>query len=177
MRTTHRFLIDDDYITHAQRLTIAQNKTLRLLYQTWWVHWLPRIVFALGAIVFAFIENFRYMALLFGLFLILSFAGEMFTRRNLAKARGRLRSKGSTSIFTMDDQGLDASGFYGTSHLKWEAMLQPTVYPDGVLIKLSRVSMIWLPDSALIEGTQADVRQLLAANIKVISSNRPAPDP
>jgi hypothetical protein len=77
----------------------------------------------------------------------------------------------------MDDQGLDACGFYGTSHLKWEAMLRPVIYPDGVLIKLSRGSMIWLPDSALIEGTQADVRQLLTANIRVISSNRLASNP
>jgi hypothetical protein len=45
-------------------------------------------------------------------------------------------------------------------------MLQPAIYPDGVLIKLSRVNMIWLPDNALVEGLPADVRQLLAANVK-----------
>jgi len=45
-------------------------------------------------------------------------------------------------------------------------VLEPVIYPDGVLIKLSRVNMIWLPDSALVEGSPAEVRQLLAANVK-----------
>ncbi|MFL6600871.1 MAG: YcxB family protein [Steroidobacteraceae bacterium] len=67
----------------------------------------------------------------------------------------------------MHDEGIDTSSALGNSHLKWTIMLQPAIFQDGVLIKLSRVNMIWLPDSALVEGSAADVRQLLAANVKV----------
>jgi hypothetical protein len=45
-------------------------------------------------------------------------------------------------------------------------MLKPVIYPNGVPIKLSRANMIWLPDAALVEGSPAEVRQLLAANVK-----------
>jgi hypothetical protein len=50
--------------------------------------------------------------------------------------------------------------------LKWVAVQEPVIYSNGVLIKLSRLSMLWLPDQCLIEGTPAEVRQLLAENVK-----------
>jgi hypothetical protein len=42
MKTTHRIVLTDVYIAEAQRLSIAQNKTLKFMYQTWWAWWLPR---------------------------------------------------------------------------------------------------------------------------------------
>jgi hypothetical protein len=33
-------------------------------------------------------------------------------------------------------------------------------------VKLSRLSMLWLPDQSLFEGTPAEVRQLLPDNVK-----------
>jgi hypothetical protein len=143
------------------------NTTLRLLYQTWWVVWLPRLVLFACVVSSPFVEVLRPVAALCGALLVLSFGGEVLKRRGLAKARERVRTKGSTNTVTMDDQGIDTSSALGTSHLKWAIMLPPAIYPDGVLIKLSRVSMIWLPDQALVEGTPAEVRQLLAANVKV----------
>ncbi|HVB56545.1 MAG TPA: hypothetical protein VNE63_08960, partial [Candidatus Acidoferrales bacterium] len=44
MKTIHKFVMTDEYIAEAQRLSIAQNKTLKFIYQTWWAWWLPRIV-------------------------------------------------------------------------------------------------------------------------------------
>jgi len=166
MRTTHRILVDDEYIAATQRLSISQNKTLRLIYQTWWVVWLPRALFFAIVVSSLFVEILRPTAALCSALLALSFGGEAFKRRSLAKARERVRTKGSTNIVTMDDQGIDTSSALGNSQLKWTIMLQPAIYPDGVLIKLSRVNMIWLPDSALAEGSPADVRQLLAANVE-----------
>jgi hypothetical protein len=166
MKTTHRFVVDDEYIAKAQHLSIAQNKTLRLLYQSQWIKWGPRCIFLVGAVVTPFIEGFQFLTVFFMFMLGLSFVGEMHGRRSLARARKGVRSKGSVSTYSLDDQGIDISGAFGTSHLKWEAMLQPAVYPDGVLIKFSRVGMSWLPDSALIEGSPADVRQLLAVHVK-----------
>jgi hypothetical protein len=43
LKTTHRIALTDDYIADAQRLSIAQNKTLKFVYQTWWSWWLPRV--------------------------------------------------------------------------------------------------------------------------------------
>jgi hypothetical protein len=65
----------------------------------------------------------------------------------------------------MDENGIDIVGALGNSHRKWEAMLPPAITPDGVLIELFRVSGMWLPDRALVEGSPSDVRQLLAANV------------
>ncbi|MFL6603675.1 MAG: YcxB family protein [Steroidobacteraceae bacterium] len=115
---------------------------------------------------FLFVEVLRPAAALCGALLVLSFGGEAFKRWSLAKARERVRTKGSTITVTMDDQGIETSSAFGTAQLNWKIMLEPVIYSDGVLIKLSRVNMIWLPDTALAEGSPADVRQLLAVNVK-----------
>jgi hypothetical protein len=104
-------------------------------------------------------------------FLALSFVGEIIGRVSLAKARKRTRFKGSTSTFSMSDAGVDVLGANGNSHVKWLVMLKRAIYPNGVLIKLSRVSMVWLPDQMLIEGSPADVRQLLAEHVKDAAPN------
>jgi hypothetical protein len=46
LKTTHQFVLTDEYIADAQRLMIAQNKMLKFLYQTWWMWWLPCVVVA-----------------------------------------------------------------------------------------------------------------------------------
>jgi hypothetical protein len=45
-------------------------------------------------------------------------------------------------------------------------LLKSVIYGNGVLLQFSRTVWIWLPDQALIEGSAADVRQLLAENAK-----------
>ena len=130
----------------------------------WWVQWVARIIIV-GFIIYSLMNHIVSTAALFGVFLAISFLGEWFGRRNLAKARDNVRAKGSTTVVSMSEQGVDIDGALGNSHLKWPAMLQPTIYPQGVLMRLSRLSAMWLPDETLIEGSPADVRQLLARNI------------
>lgn len=166
MRTTHRILVNDEYISVSQRLLIAQNRGWRLIFQAWWVRWLPRVVLLAFVVTSFFVQILRPAAVLCGVLLALSFGGEAFKRRSLAKARERVREKGSTISVTMDDQAIETSTAFGASRLNWKIMLEPVIYPDGVLIKLSRVSMFWLPDAALVEGSPADVRELLATNVK-----------
>jgi len=165
MRTVHRIVLSDEYIAEAQRLTIAQNRTLRLMYQTWWVWWLPRVVIV-GLLGFLLIEKLTFDAVLLGAFLVLSFFGELFSRRTLARARDRTRAKGSTTTLAMDENGIDAVGALGNTHLKWTAILPPAITPDGVLIRLSQLNGMWLPDKALVEGSPSDVRPLLNVNVK-----------
>lgn len=112
------------------------------------------------------------MALL-GAILVVSFTGEWIGRRNLAKARNRVRGKGTTTTLSMDEQEIAIENVNGNSHLKWSAMLQPAIYADGVLIKFSRLAMVWLPDQALIEGSPADVRKLLSENVTDSSAATP----
>lgn len=166
MRTTHRILVNDEYIGTAQRRLIARNRGWKLIYQKWWVRWPPRVALFAFVVTSLFVETLRPVAALCGALLLLSFGGEAFKQWSLAKSREGVRTKGSTNIVTLDDQGIEASTIFGTSHLNWKIVLEPVIYPDGVLIKLSRVNMIWLPDSALVEGSPAEVRQLLAANVK-----------
>ena len=64
----------------------------------------------------------------------------------------------------MSDEGIDIAGAYGSSHLKWKGLHSQVVKPDGILILFSNISGLWLPDTALAEGTPGDVRELVAAN-------------
>ena len=164
MKTTHKFVMTDDYIKEAQRRSIAQNKTLKFFYQTWWAWWLPRIAMVVIMIV-AYLLNLGSTVALFAVLFVISFTGEWLGKWNLAKVRKRVRTKGTTSTVQLNDQGVDIEGVNGNSHLKWSAMLRPAIYPDGVLIKFSRIAMVWLPDDALIDGSSEDVRRLLAKNV------------
>jgi len=169
LKTTHQFVLTDEYVADAQRLMIAQNKTLKLLYQTWWVWWLPRVVLA-GVIIYCLSHHLESPAAVLGVFLVIHFWGQWFGRRTMARARKNTRTKGSTTVVSMNDQGVDIDGAHGTSHLKWLAMLQPIICPQGVLIKFSRLAGLWLPDHALIEGLPADVRKLLAEKVKDLAA-------
>ena len=145
MKTAHQIVLTDEYIVEAQRIAIAQNTVLRLMYQTWWIRWIPRFIFAGAAIVF-WLLNSSFFALFLALMFGLSFLGPYLLRRNLAKARGQFRAKGTTTTVSMDANGIDTLGAFGNSHLIWIAVLKPAIYSNGVLIKLSRLSMLWLPD-------------------------------
>lgn len=171
MKTTHQIVLTDEYIAEAQRLAIAQNTTLRLMYQTWWFVWIPRFIFLGSAIVFWLLSYPYFIVLFFALMVGLSFLGQFLLRRNLTKARRQFRTKGTTTTVSMDANGIDTLGAFGNSHLKWVAVLKPAIYSNGVLVKLSRLSMLWLPDHCLCEGTPAEVRQLLADNV-----NDPTPE-
>jgi hypothetical protein len=165
MKTTHQIPLTDEYIAETQRLGIAQNTALRLTHQTWWVTWSARFILAGAAITFWLVTDSVLYALFLLLMLGLSFLGNYMFQRSLVKARKNSRTKGTTSTVSMDENGIDLRGAFGNSHLKWVALLKPAIYPNGVLIKLSRFSMLWLPDESLSEGTPADVRQLLGQHV------------
>ena len=157
---------DDASIAAAQRIIIAHNMALRLVYQTWWTWWLPRfavigIVGGLAAEGLNFHWNFYAFITAF---LLLSVFGEYWAHRSLGHARARAKQKGSTTSITMSDEGIDIAGAYGSSHLKWKGLHSQVVKPDGILILFSNISGLWLPDTALAEGTPGDVRELVAAN-------------
>jgi len=173
MKTVHQLLLSDEYIAESQRINIAQNRTLRFLYQTWWVWWLPRIIFA-GVMVFCLAFRQLWEAGLFGGALLFSFLGERSSRRSLLKARSRVRAKGTTTMVSMHEQGIDIVGALATSHLRWEALRHSVVMSDGVLIKITSAHGLWLPDCTLVEGTPEEVRQLIsvkAGNSQVAPKN------
>jgi hypothetical protein len=165
LKTTHQVVITDEYIAKAQRVSIAQNKALKFLYQTWWARWLPRAVLV-ALMIYLYLMNLGSTVMVLAAALAFSFGAEWFGQRSLAKARNRVRGKGTTTTLSMDDHGIDIEGANGESQLKWSAMLPPAIYADGVLIKFSRFAMVWLPDDALIDGSPADVRNLLAEHVK-----------
>lgn len=172
MKTTHQIVLTDEYIAEAQRLSIAQNKTLKFMYQTWWVWWLPRVAMV-GFIIFCVANHFDWnVTALFGGFLVLSFLGEWAGKYGLAKARKRTRFKGSTTTVSMDESGVDVVGESGNSHAKWSGILPPVVHPNGVVVKFSRFAIVWLPDRALVEGSPEDARKLLSDNVKDSKTNR-----
>jgi hypothetical protein len=166
LKTTHRIVLTDEYIAEAQRLAIAPNKPLKFIYQTWWSWWLPRVAM-LGFIVYFLANGFDWsLTAMFGAFLALSILGEWLGRRGLAKARKKTRFKGSMTMVSMDENGVDMVGETGNSYSKWMLMLPPAIFTNGVLVRFTRLGWIWLPDQALIEGSPDDVRRLLAENVR-----------
>ena len=113
-------------------MAISQNKMLKVFYQTWWAWWLARVVIVPFMIILYLMNLGSTMALL-GVILVLSFSGEWLGRRNLAKARNRVRGRGTSTTFSMGDQEIAIENVNGNSHLKWSAMLQPAICVDGVL--------------------------------------------
>jgi hypothetical protein len=70
MKIAHQIVLTDEYIAEAQRIAIAQNSVLRLMYQTWWIRWIPRFIFAGAAIAFWLLNSqlsALFLALMFGL--------------------------------------------------------------------------------------------------------------
>jgi len=67
-----------------------------------------------------------------------------------------------TQAFT--DEAIDIVSALSKSQLTWKAPRSIVIKPDGVLLMISNVSGLWLPDAALAEGTPDDVRQLVAAH-------------
>src|SRR5207245_11016779 len=90
MRTTHRILVNDEYIAAAQHLSIAQNRGLRLIYQTWWMVWPPRAILFACVVGSFFFWILRPTAAFCGALLALSFASEVFSLRSLAIATQRI---------------------------------------------------------------------------------------
>jgi hypothetical protein len=121
---------------------------------------------ATGLFVYFLSDDWVFPTLFCGVMIALSFIGQYMFRRNLAKARRKFRANDTTTTVSMDANGIDMLGAFGNSHTQWIAALKPVIYPNGVLVKFSRFSMLWLPDQSLVEGTPAEVRQLLADNVK-----------
>jgi hypothetical protein len=72
------------------------------------------------------------------------------------------REFGKEVTITLSDEGLEASGSNGRSSVKWSAYPRAVRYSDGIL--LARGGAIrWLPDSALEEGSNQEVLELVAA--------------
>jgi hypothetical protein len=165
-KTVHRIVWDDAYIAAAQRMIIDhQNWSLRVLYK-WWAWWLPRIVIV-GIIGWLTVTGVKFDWVFYGYlvgFLILSSFGEYWTHRSLARARARNRNRGSTSTVTLSSEGIDVVGALANSQLKWKAPRSITIKAGGVLLMTSNLLGLWLPDTALVEGTPDDVRQLIAAH-------------
>ena len=147
------------------RVSIAQSKRLKFLYQSGWAWWPPRVAMA-GFIIYLVLYGFDWsIPATCALFFPISFLGEGLGRWRLAKIRKRLRSDDAITV-SLDENGVDVVSTNSHSHSTWAAWAVPVVYPNGVLMKMSRLSGIWLPDNALIEGSPEDVRKLLSENVR-----------
>lgn len=161
MKTVHQVLLTDAYAAEAQGIVIAENPALRFFYQTWWVRWLPRFVFAVG-IALCLAVGFPVGAAVLAGLLVLGFVVHHLARRSHAKVRRLGRTKGTTTIVSMDEDGIDMVGAFSNTHLQWEGLrFRPAVRPEGVLLKVSKTRGVWLPDRMLTEGTAGEVRQLV----------------
>ncbi len=169
MKTVHEIKLTDEYIAEAQRIAIRHNRSLRLLYGSGWLWWMPRGVLLVG-IAFLLFERLTSVIWIPAAFLLASIFGELSVRTSLARARERTKGRGSTTIVSLDDDAVQVIGMFSDSQIQWEGLSPPVILPDGVLMRFSRASGLWLPDRALIEGSAAEVRQLMTTHIGV--SNR-----
>lgn len=172
--TVHRIVWDDAYIAASQRMLIGtRNWSTRVLYR-WWGWWIPRIVIV-GFIVWLIATGVKVAPISYAYFvgaLLLNVFGELWIYRSLVRARAAHRNRGSTTIVTMSENGIDTSHPLGNSHLNWRAARSATVKADGVLLMLSSLAGLWLPDTALAEGGPDEVRRLVAASVSTMPTGR-----
>ncbi len=164
MRTTHRVVADDEYLKEVQRLSISQNRALRLIYLTPWVWWGSSAIY-LAAVIFMIAIDFAGGAIPFALFLLLSLYMPRRQEKSLNKARERSPVKGGLIVFSLDDEGFESAAPNRNLQVKWPGVLRAIFYPHGVLLELSPRNYSWLADRSLTEGSPADVRQLLTDHL------------
>jgi hypothetical protein len=92
MKTIHRLAMTDEYIAEAQRRSISQNTLLKLMYQTWWVTWPPRLGMA-AFILYCWSTNSEETAAIFALLLALAFIAHWSGRRGLARQNASARQR------------------------------------------------------------------------------------
>jgi hypothetical protein len=165
MKTTHRVVVDDDYLKETQRLSISQNTGLRLIYQTPWVWWGSRAIFV-ATVIFMIAVDDAPGAIVSALFLLFSFVAPRRQEKSLSKARERSPVKGALVEFSLDEEGFNSVAPNRNAHVKWPGVLRAILYPHGVLLELSPRNYSWLPDKSLIEGSPGEVRQLLTDRLE-----------
>jgi hypothetical protein len=166
MIAAYKVVFTDEYLEEAQRIAIAQNRTLRLLYQSQWVRWGPRVILALALIPVIMFQVY-WGAAIIAFPLLMSFLQPIHSRRSLARARRSNPVRGSETSISMNDGGLDLVSAHSHGHTDWAGVMRVTLYSNGVLLELQPRRFVWLPDQCLIEGTPEQVRSSLSAHVAV----------
>ncbi len=60
------------------------------------------------------------------------------------------------SVTELSDEGLKSNSHKGNADLTWQAFTRGLRFPDGFLLYQGPSLFYWLPDSALVEGFNAD---------------------
>jgi hypothetical protein len=171
MKVAYSVPVTDEYLKDVQRLVLAQNTGLRLIYQTWWFMWPPRIVSA-GFIVWMCLSDapsFSIVAL-FGAVLIFTFIQPMLSRRALAKARNRNPIKGSTVTFSIDEQGVNTIVQTATRSCNGPACRQRSSIRKVCFSRCTQEGSCG-PDESLVEGIPADARALVRQNVNAYTES------
>jgi len=151
MQTTHRILLDLEYLKEAQRLAIENTPAKKLLYKNLWIQWPPRVILTAVSIYFSVYHHWSTAAIA-AFIVAVSFLGTFLSRRSQAKARQNNRLKDTILTFALDDEGIDTTNQFSNAHLQWPAIFNAVVYPQGVLLQLTPNGFAWLPDSTLTVG-------------------------
>jgi len=77
----------------------------------------------------------------------------------------RRKSTASTVEFRLHALGLDSVTAHASAQVKWSAYVGARVFQDGILLRCEPNQFLWLPDAALVEGTQSMARAIVRGGI------------
>ena len=155
-------IFDAAFLTHAFQ-SYRKQKSLRYVIIIFKLAFLLSMLFPVAFLVQ---RSYWWIALVYvGLVLVLFKAQSIdiwFLKRRLRRSP----FWNQELVISITPQGLHLITANYDMMLKWSAFTKARTFEDGVLLFQGNVIFNWLPDSALTEGTRAEVESLIQTNVK-----------
>jgi hypothetical protein len=164
MRVVYAIPLTDDHIVE----TYAQHRTQQRALL--WLAWPMKIICALGLLALLALGVYGKIYVLIGLsafFLPLLAIGPRFDYWYMRRRWRRHPQFNESLRFEAADSGLSFFTQKSSGIIQWSAYTSAVARPRGVLLYATKWEYYWLPDSAIAEGSAAEMRALLRSKLQV----------
>jgi YcxB-like protein len=165
MPIAYRIPVDAAYQRRAQQVTGSPDERgTPGSGSAPWLRWGTRLALTALLLYLGALRDWTGVVLV-GLGLLGSFGAEILQRRSAQRSRERAVRCAGELLIDIDDAGLTAADGHSRDTLPWTEFADAAEHPDGVMLTLNSRGGYWLPDSALTEGTPAQIRNLIGQHL------------
>lgn len=164
MRVVYSIPLIEDHMVETYAQHRMQQRALR------WVAWPMKIVCAVGLIALLALglyAQIHFLVAFSALLLALLAMGPRFDYLSMRRRWRRHPQFNETLRIEVGDSGLAFATPKSTSIVQWSAYTSAVARSSGVLLYATKWDYYWLPDKAIIEGSSAQVRDLLRSKLAV----------
>lgn len=167
MSVVYTISLTDDHIVE----TYAQHRTQQRALL--WLAWPMKIVCALGLLGLLALGVFAKIYFLIGFsafFLFLLAMGPRFDYWLVRRRWRRHPQYNEVLRLEATDSGLTFAAPKSSGTVLWGAYTNAVARPLGVLLYATKWDYYWLPDKRIVEGTSAEVRELIRSKLPVLDA-------